>query len=293
MKYTEELEQSFYDIDKTAMEALDKKWPLKEVYRALGISRETLRYYEKLELIEPLREENSYRSFNMNMMQNLLRIDYYKKRGFRSSELPRMLVETNLETIQQQFLQKQEELKEKMRELQSTLNRVEEDIALLNQLPEASFQLSIKEFPLYRVLDQLPDATDFELYDQHFLRHVDVKKQDMYGCMIREVQVDEEHGYQTSVLHIVERAEERLEHGVYLHSGPCVYTIVETNGMEEASQIMKKMFTLGAEYLKDHKLRMIGSVYIMNRIAFSKDTQNFVCYHESYIPLLEKVTKED
>lgn len=48
-----------------------------------NIKRETLRYYEKIGLIEPKRQiENSYRKFDRYDITNILEIDFLKKRGF-------------------------------------------------------------------------------------------------------------------------------------------------------------------------------------------------------------------
>lgn len=288
MTQQEELERSFQAIDQIDREALDKKWPIKQVYRSLGLSRETLRYYERLQLIDPIREENQYRSFTMPMLHRLMQIDFFKKRGFRSAQLPHVMLQEDLSIIKQQFYRKQQELMREMTELQIQLERIQEDISFLDVLPQAAFQIKEKDFPLYRVLDQLSNVSDVESYHQHLLRHVTVNQRDLLNSMIREVSVDQQLGYQNSIVHIVEKAEKQEPKEQYLLHGPCLYAIVEAYSLDASKDTMKTMYYLMNDYLITHHLQMLGKVYITTRMSFMGKDQRVICYHEAYVPLLKE-----
>ena len=59
----------------------------KDLYQNLGLTRETLRYYEEIGLIAPERNQSSqYREFTFEDVSRLMSIDFYKKRGFSPLE---------------------------------------------------------------------------------------------------------------------------------------------------------------------------------------------------------------
>ena len=48
MKINERIESSFDEVDRLDIERLDNFYTASQVYESLGLSRETIRYYEKL-----------------------------------------------------------------------------------------------------------------------------------------------------------------------------------------------------------------------------------------------------
>ena len=56
MKINERIESSFDEADRLDNEQLDNFYTASQVYESLGLSRETLRYYEKLGLLKPLKQ---------------------------------------------------------------------------------------------------------------------------------------------------------------------------------------------------------------------------------------------
>lgn len=116
--YQEELEQSFIDIDQEDREALERQYAMNQVFKALDISRETLRYYEKLGLIQPKRGENQYRSYDSYDMYRLLMIDFYKKRGFRTSQMQKVMLAKRTQDMRSQFLSKREALQQELKRCQ-------------------------------------------------------------------------------------------------------------------------------------------------------------------------------
>lgn len=77
------LEKSCIEIERHEQENINNKYNSGVIYKNLGISRETLRYYEKLGIIQPEKGiDNHYREFGIDDINVLLAIDFYKKRGF-------------------------------------------------------------------------------------------------------------------------------------------------------------------------------------------------------------------
>lgn len=52
---------------------------IKEVEKQLSISSHALRYYEKMHLIHPHRDENGYRDYNMQDIDRLKKNPFFKR----------------------------------------------------------------------------------------------------------------------------------------------------------------------------------------------------------------------
>lgn len=63
---------------------------VKEVSKQTGLSLETIRHYEKVALICPLRAENGYRQFNQTIMEQLIFIRNCRALGFSLEEIKQM-----------------------------------------------------------------------------------------------------------------------------------------------------------------------------------------------------------
>ena len=95
------------------------------MFRHLGFTRETLRYYEEIGLLSPKRSQGSqYREFDLYDMSRLMSIDFYKKRGFSPVEMKGLLKETGTEGYDGLFQQQLDCLQEQ-------IMRLEERLALL------------------------------------------------------------------------------------------------------------------------------------------------------------------
>lgn len=92
---------------------------IKEVEKELGLSRVTIRFYEKENLLTPQRSGNSYREYNEEDVAVLKKIVILRKLGFSLSEIKDFLEQN---TPLQELLEKNiQELQEKMNELNGAI----------------------------------------------------------------------------------------------------------------------------------------------------------------------------
>ena len=285
MDWEEERQKSFYEVDRRDNERLEDSFAPALVYRALGFTREMLRYYEKLGLIRPRQsEENGYRAFSLSEVEKLLAIDLYRRRGFSASELQGLL-NADPAAAGRQYAEKADDLRRQIAEQERLLALVEKDRALLEALPRELGQFRVREdLPLYRVVDRLPAFTSFEEYGEHLTARLRPGEEALLSRMFRVVEVDEHRGYLNSCICVVERAEKREPDGEYLHSGRCLYTVVETS--EGDLGIMERMFRRTQAWRERHGqgLKMNGVVYIQPRLLMPSGPQGRG-YCETFIPL--------
>lgn len=73
-----------------------------ELSKRSGFSRDTIRYYEKLELIalsKTARREHNYKDYPLEVLQRLLVIKKYKELGFTLEEIRELLVRESIQVL--------------------------------------------------------------------------------------------------------------------------------------------------------------------------------------------------
>lgn len=77
------------------------KYTIKQVSGILNISKDTLRYYDKMGLISPNREENKYRLYTDETLMELMYIQVLKYAGFSLIEIKELMANKNKEVQSQ------------------------------------------------------------------------------------------------------------------------------------------------------------------------------------------------
>ena len=119
----------------------------KDISEHLGLTRETLRYYEEIGLIKPKRGQYSrYREFDLFDMSRLMAIDFYKKRGFSSVAIRGML-EAKPEEYAIKLQQQSDSLQEQIDRLFQMQKRLKETQRFYEEFSENIGKLEIRELP--------------------------------------------------------------------------------------------------------------------------------------------------
>jgi DNA-binding transcriptional MerR regulator len=66
---------------------MEKQYSIKEVSRILGIPKDTLRYYDRIGIVSPSREHNSYRRYSKDDLVDLMHIQIMQYADFSLEEI--------------------------------------------------------------------------------------------------------------------------------------------------------------------------------------------------------------
>ncbi|WP_342480005.1 MerR family transcriptional regulator [Paenibacillus sp. FSL L8-0340] len=66
---------------------MEKQYSIKEVSRILGIPKDTLRYYDRIGIVSPSREHNSYRRYSKDDLVDLMNIQIMQYADFSLEEI--------------------------------------------------------------------------------------------------------------------------------------------------------------------------------------------------------------
>lgn len=255
----------------------------KDLYQNLGLTRETLRYYEGIGLIAPERNQSSqYREFTFNDVSLLMSIDFYKKRGFSPLEIREMMdagKHGNLELLDQ----KMSDIEESIRAEQRILGRLTETKAFCEYAAQSKKVFSVKELPLYWVLETFDAVSSLKEYPERILVSLDLQEEDILSNLVRVVTFDSA-GYKGTKMCLVSKASSGKEAAgrLSLESGRCLHTVFDADSHDDS--LMEKMFFESHQWATEHQEQFVGVVYIFIRFVELSELEERNFY-EVWIPL--------
>lgn len=113
-----------------------KQWTVKEMAAYIGVSTDTLRYYERNQIIIPNRLENGYRIYNENHLMELKFILVMKYARFSLSEIKLMMEWLRSEPSKACNMTAKELLVIKSIEIKKTIAHYTKIATLLEELPQ-------------------------------------------------------------------------------------------------------------------------------------------------------------
>ena len=109
------------------------QYPIGKVAKAFGLTKETLRYYERSGVMPSRREENGYRFYEKRQLQNMAVIRRMQNIGFSLKEISALMTDYSGERL---FDKLEESIRVKEEELRSQtalLEKLREDTAFLRE----------------------------------------------------------------------------------------------------------------------------------------------------------------
>lgn len=260
-----------------------KKYRTGELLNYLGVSRDTLRFYEEKGLLNPKKnDENNYRGYDIFDIYTIMIIDFYKKRGMAIQQIQTLLKESDIPHLQDLLESKKNELEKIIYNQQCMVKRIEETQKFSKDLCTNLNIFTIRPLPLYKVNGEVSDFIAVEEYE-NVLDIITSTNDDMLSQIMRYISFNENGVTGTKML-IVDTAEVKKENDVYLQYPKCLYTIVEEKQPQnEQIDIMEKMHKASYQYANTHGLKLTGEAFAMIRLITYK-ANKIQAYMEIYIP---------
>lgn len=128
------------------------KYCIGEFSSILGITRDTLRLYEKHEIVKPIKDlHNRYRYFNDLDARDLLMSRWYRSLQIPLHDVAELMKNSSLETISEKIGESIDQLEEEIRKSTMLLNKLEELNQEIHSIEGSLCQCTIRKMPgLYR-----------------------------------------------------------------------------------------------------------------------------------------------
>jgi len=277
------LRKTTEQLEAQELEYIRQRYPSSQVYKGLGLTRDTLRYYEALGILSPNKnEDNNYREYSVDDIINILAIDFYRKRGITPKELTQIKSEHKPEKYRQLFVDKKAELVEYIRYQQRVMAKLDETIAFMETIEQELNQITVREFPVYEIYEEISSYTDIKAYKEKVLKHIDISEDDIVSNLFKTVWFDDK-GYLDTKSYLVKPVQEKIPGKSYLDHGEAMYMAVEGQITDRDDQMMS-LFVECMEWARQHQRKFRGVVYMKVKcIRWSdKGMRNYV---ELWAPL--------
>lgn len=231
-----------------------------QVAKFLGVSRDTLKFYEEKGLVNPEKDDkNGYRKYNHFDIEEVLTTNFYREINIEIKEIQEIRKGKSVEDIESLLEEKEEEILREIEYKNLLLKRiksVKEDCKRIKQ-----------HFGGYTITEMKPvevksEITNFFAYNEfkNLQKNTDNLKEavTLTGAM-RVISVDEEgiNGNRFIVVRKVEDLDKDIEGEVIAYS-KCIYTIIEDsyeNIDDEVGERIKKI-------AEDNGYELIGLVFV-------------------------------
>lgn len=253
-----------------------KRYSIGEVSSHLGLSRDTLRFYEKKGIILPEKLDNGYRSYTYEDTRKLLDVMFYRRLGFSLDDISRLLYESSFESHYAMVQEKIAEKKELVRKHRQSLIH-------LKHL-EQFYKRAEKYLGVY---DLRPLSRHYKLEDHRLIDRLEIFDL-CYVC--QEYRLTDPLPVRTDEYFLLAaetaaamKLDSRLEdHGV-LQSDHCVYTVIASPSRIPSPQAVKE----AADWARTQGYETSGSAYsgFLLSCTEEKEGPDPVHYIELYLPV--------
>lgn len=142
------------------------KYRIGDVAELIGMSRDSLRYYEKRGLLKEKKEYNGYRYYTDEDLFRLISILYERKMGLGLDEIALSFQDTTSETLISRFQEQLEKEQNEIRRHQQSVARLRMTLDDYKQLICHGEEIVVKDFPASYVI--VPETTFSDGISQWF-----------------------------------------------------------------------------------------------------------------------------
>ncbi|KPN89660.1 MerR family transcriptional regulator [Lysinibacillus sp. ZYM-1] len=258
-----------------------------QVAKFLGISRDTIKYYEEKALVKPQQNsENGYRTYNRFDIYDLTTVNFYRELDLEIKKIQELRKGKSIEGIQLLLEEKEQEVLEEIaykKLLLKKLQIVKEDCQKIQQYLGT---YTIKEMKPLAIMGTIDHYTAYEEYDA-LKENTDSLKKAVILTSLRRVIRFNEQGMQEDKFMIVKKLEENekaLDEQVLFHP-KCLYTVIEdgrwsTGGKNTDDKVEATI----RKVAKENGYELLGLVYINLLLATYEEGLERI-FLEMYVPI--------
>lgn len=258
-----------------------------QVAKFLGISRDTIKYYEEKELVKPQQNsENGYRTYNQLDIYHLTTVNFYRELDLEIKRIQEVRKGMSIEGIQHLLEEKEQQVLEEIAYKNLLLKKLQNAKEDCQKIQQYLGTYTIKEMKPLAMLGVIDHYTAYEEYDALKENTDSLKKAVILTSLRRVIQFNEQ-GMEEDKFMIVRKLEENektLEEQVLYHP-KCLYTVIEdgrwsTGGKNTDDQVEATIRRVA----KENGYELLGLVYINLLLATFEGGLERI-FLEMYVPI--------
>lgn len=258
-----------------------------QVAKFLGISRDTIKFYEEKELVRPQHNrENGYRTYNHFDIYDLTTINFYREIDLEIKKIQELRKGKSIEGIQSIVGEKEQEVLEEIayKKLQlKKLQLVKEDCEKIKQFLG---NYTIKEMKPLEVMGEIDHYKAYDDYDTLKENTDSLKKAVILTSLRRVIRFNDEGMVENQfvIVRKVEDGENIIDGDIVAHP-KCLYTVIEdgrwsTGGKNTDEKVEASIRQVAKEY----GYELVGLVYV-NLLLTTYEEGLERIFLEMYVPV--------
>jgi DNA-binding transcriptional MerR regulator len=241
-----------------------------ELANALGMNKETIRFYEQQGFIHPARSDNGYRRYSYDDFRTLLDIAAFQSGGFRLKDVRRVMLEQDLETNRKNFATEISAERELVKKHMDYLDALEKSMHLFDKVQECLGTDCVMPLEKHYVISLEMATERRDLLNQTFFIERYEIRADGSICFAELLPCIPEWASDAGT-HFV-----RQGSNATLERSSCYYTVIESKTRTPEPNALGHVASRAAELGYN-----IGTELFSNYIVVAAG----VCYCEIYVPL--------
>lgn len=261
---------------------MKNKYKIGEVSKILGVSTDTLRLYEKKNIVIPSKDiENKYRYYSIYDIYNLIGSIFYRRINISLDDISELMWNSTYEQTKEIILNKGKEIENEIKKQNiylKKINKLKESFTLIeNHLDKISIRPLNKVFILCELepnnIKSLLELNkeNFDLYN--FSSKVYIKNNNIEN-FIHYLTIEEENIKDFNLKDVLKPKE-------YLEYDKCIYTILKTDIDNIDINHIKHI----QNYIKINNINTHNFIFI-NSLLWVVENQKQLEYMEMFVPII-------
>ncbi|MGL4773914.1 MAG: MerR family transcriptional regulator [Clostridium sp.] len=260
-----------------------------QVAKFLGISRDTLKFYEEKELINPKQdEENGYRKYNLLDINDVITVNFYRDIDIEIKKIQQIKKEENLEVIEEILEEKQNKLQEEIEYKKSLLRKIKEVKDNCSSIKDSLNKFTIREMKPIIVTNEIEMKEDIGETFTEILEKYDystrIKKPVNLSGVSRVLYLNEMNIERERYIFYKKLEEDSKEEGEIFSYPECIYTVIAVPIANEENTIDENMGVAIGEIANKLGYELIGLTFI-NLLFNGYKGDETLQYLEIYTPV--------
>lgn len=256
----------------------------------LGISRDTIKFYEEKGLIKPSKDnENRYRKYGMEEIHNLFLINFYRELNIEVKKIKEIKDNGNIEKVDVILEEQENKLIKEIKEKKETLKKIkktrQEYLNVMNNIGK----FSIRSLGPFKILEEIKDIAMEEAGEvvEKYKNKIEdsglSKRAHTLDNLLKEFSFND-----TAILgekHLVVKNIKQKEKGLFYEN--CIYSVIKMPVIKtekQGEEVISKNFSMFKKKTNEMGVKSLGKVYLKMVLGSFEDGEE-IMYLEAFVPI--------